>query len=59
VLVEYSQRMKTLLKNPDKFYSPRKRPSGHDIGSGFGKSGKGLFHQICFKFLIQIQMECI
>ncbi len=41
VLVEYSQRMKTLLKNPDKFYSPRKRPSGHDIGSGFGKSGKG------------------
>ena len=41
VLVEYSQRMKTLLKNPDKFYSPRKRPSGHNIGSGFGKFGKG------------------
>ncbi len=54
VLVEYSQRMKTLLKNPDKFYTPRKRPSGHDISSGFGKSGKGAIPSN----LLQIPKEC-
>ncbi len=41
VLVEYGQRMKALLEDPGKFYSPRKRPSGHDISDGFGKAGKG------------------
>ena len=41
VLVDYGTRMKRLLEDPDKFYSPKKRPSGHDIGSGFGKAGKG------------------
>ena len=41
VLVEYGTRMKRLLEDPDKFYSPKKRPSGHDIGGGFGKAGKG------------------
>jgi site-specific DNA-methyltransferase (cytosine-N4-specific) len=35
VLVPYSERMKTLLKNPEKFYKPKDRPSGHEISMGF------------------------
>jgi site-specific DNA-methyltransferase (cytosine-N4-specific) len=31
VLVAYSQRMKQLLSDPEKFRSPRERPSGHDL----------------------------
>ena len=41
VLAEYSDRMKKLLQDPDGFYSPKKRPSGHDIGRGFKKENKG------------------
>ena len=41
VLVEYSDRMKKLLENPAAFYDPAKRPSGHDIGVGFGKDNGG------------------
>lgn len=41
VLVPYSERMKTLLKNPEKFYRPKGRPSGHDIASAFGKRNEG------------------
>ena len=41
VLVPYSERMKTLLKNPEKFYSPKVRPSGHDIASAFGRGQNG------------------
>ncbi len=41
VLVPYSQRMKTLLKDPDRFYKPKKRPSGHDISNGFGNGNSG------------------
>lgn len=41
VLVPYSSRMQTLLKNPIKFYSPKMRPSGHDIGQSFGKQNMG------------------
>lgn len=41
VLAPYSDRMKKLLKDPAKFYSPKKRPSGHDIGKGFGKDNGG------------------
>lgn len=41
VLTEYSARMKKLLEDPDAFYSPKKRPSGHDIGKGFGKGNGG------------------
>jgi site-specific DNA-methyltransferase (cytosine-N4-specific) len=33
--------MKTLLKDPEKFYDPKKRPSGHDISKGFGKDNGG------------------
>ena len=40
IVVPYSQRMKTLLKDPDRFYKPKVRPSGHDIGNAF-KSGNG------------------
>jgi len=36
VLSPYSERMKTLLKDPLKFYQPKKRPSGHDISNRFG-----------------------
>lgn len=41
VLTEYSDRMKKLLQDPDGFYSPKKRPSGHEISKGFGKGNSG------------------
>jgi len=41
VLVPYSDRMETLLKDPDRFYKPKERPSGHDIAKGFGKRNWG------------------
>lgn len=41
VLVEYSDRMKKLLRAPDKFYAPKERPSGHEISAGFGKDNGG------------------
>lgn len=41
VLAPYSDRMKKLIENPDKYYSPAKRPSGHDISSTFGKDNGG------------------
>jgi DNA modification methylase len=41
VLIPYSDRMKKLLNDPDGFYKPRKRPSGHDISTGFGNSNEG------------------
>lgn len=41
VLAPYSERMKKLLKDPDSFYTPKVRPSGHDIGKGFGKDNGG------------------
>jgi site-specific DNA-methyltransferase (cytosine-N4-specific) len=41
VLAPYSERMETLLKDPDKFYTPKERPSGHDIARGFGKRNAG------------------
>lgn len=41
VLAEYSERMKKLIEDPAAFYTPAKRPSGHDIGSSFGKDNGG------------------
>lgn len=41
VLVEYSDRMKKLMQNPEKYYKSKKRPSGHDISMGFGKNNGG------------------
>src|SRR6266540_7478 len=41
VLTQYSDRMKKLLEDPDGFYKPKKRPSGHDIGRAFGKDNGG------------------
>lgn len=41
VLVPYSERMKTLLKNPSKFYRPKERPSGHEIAEAFGRANGG------------------
>jgi len=41
VLAPYSDRMKKLLEDPDAFYKPKMRPSGHDIGAGFGKDNGG------------------
>jgi len=41
VLAPYSERMKLLLKNSEKFYSPKKRPSGHDISKKFSNANGG------------------
>lgn len=41
VLVPYSERMKKLLDNPEKFYRPKERPSGHDIGKAFAQNNGG------------------
>jgi site-specific DNA-methyltransferase (cytosine-N4-specific) len=41
VLAPYSNRMKKLLSDPENFYTPKKRPSGHDIGANFGKDNGG------------------
>lgn len=41
VLVPYSGRMKKLLANPDAFYRPKARPSGHDIGRNFATDNGG------------------
>lgn len=41
VLVPYSERMKALLRDPEKFYRPKERPSGHDIAKAFAKDNGG------------------
>jgi DNA modification methylase len=41
VLTPYSGRMLKLLEDPSKFYSPKKRPSGHDIGERFAGANGG------------------
>jgi site-specific DNA-methyltransferase (cytosine-N4-specific) len=41
VLVPYSERMKKLLVNPEKYYQPKERPSGHDIGKAFATNNGG------------------
>jgi site-specific DNA-methyltransferase (cytosine-N4-specific) len=41
VLTPYSDRMKQLIKDPENFYKPDKRPSGHAISASFGKDNGG------------------
>lgn len=41
VLTEYSERMKKLIEDSAKFYTPKKRPSGHDISTSFGNDNGG------------------
>lgn len=41
VLVPYSDRMKKLIEDPDKYYKSKKRPSGHEISDSFGKDNGG------------------
>ena len=41
VLAPYSDRMKKLIRDPDSFYKPKLRPSGHDISRGFAKDNGG------------------
>lgn len=41
VLAPYSDRMKKLIEDPENFYTPKKRPSGHDISASFGKDNGG------------------
>lgn len=41
VLAPYSERMRKLIKDPDSFYTPKRRPSGHEISSSFGKDNGG------------------
>lgn len=41
VLTEYSGRMKKLLEDSEKFYSPALRPSGHDVSKSFDRDNGG------------------
>ena len=41
ILVPYSDRMKKLHSDPDSYYTPKLRPSGHDIGKGFATDNGG------------------
>lgn len=41
VLVPYSERMKKLHANPEKYYRPKERPSGHEIGTKFAIDNGG------------------
>jgi site-specific DNA-methyltransferase (cytosine-N4-specific) len=41
VLAPYSDRMKKLLEDSSKFYTPKKRPSGHDISARFNGNNGG------------------
>jgi site-specific DNA-methyltransferase (cytosine-N4-specific) len=41
VLVPYSQRMRKLLEDADRFYTPKQRPSGHDISRRFADANGG------------------
>ncbi|MBI5099662.1 MAG: site-specific DNA-methyltransferase [Nitrospirae bacterium] len=41
ILAPYSERMKKLLKDSERFYRPKKRPSGHDISSKFSSNNGG------------------
>lgn len=41
VLTEYSDRMKKLIENSEKYYTPKMRPSGHDISDSFGNDNGG------------------
>jgi DNA modification methylase len=41
VLVPYSDRMKKLQANPQKYYTPKVRPSGHDISKSFAIDNGG------------------
>jgi site-specific DNA-methyltransferase (cytosine-N4-specific) len=41
VLAPYSARMTKLIENPEAFYKPKLRPSGHDIGRAFAKDNGG------------------
>ncbi len=53
VLAPYSERMKKLLKDSDKYYSPKDRPSGHQISGDSLVTMVELSHQICYKSLTQ------
>lgn len=41
VLTPYSDRMKKLLENPEKYYRPKDRPSGHSISETFSNDNGG------------------
>jgi DNA modification methylase len=41
VLSEYSDKMKQLISDPSKYYSPARRPSGHNIRNTFGIDNGG------------------
>ncbi len=41
VLVPYSERMKKLQADPQKYYTPKERPSGHDISKNFATDNGG------------------
>ena len=51
ILVPYSDRMKKLHRNPEKYYSPKVRPSGHDISEVLPSIMEEQYHQIFCRYL--------
>lgn len=41
VLTPYSDRMNKLIMDAEKYYTPKERPSGHDISAGFARDNGG------------------
>jgi site-specific DNA-methyltransferase (cytosine-N4-specific) len=41
ILIPYSERMRKLLKNAERYYTPKRRPSGHDISGRFASTNEG------------------
>lgn len=54
VLAPYSDGMKKLLANPSKFYTPKLRPSGHDISGRFAKDNGGSIPPNFFEYKSEV-----
>jgi site-specific DNA-methyltransferase (cytosine-N4-specific) len=53
VLIDYSDRMRQLLRLRERFYRPKKRPSGHDISDRFMESKKAPYLRTYWLFRIR------
>jgi hypothetical protein len=58
VLAPYSNRMKKLLADPEAFYTPKLRPSGHDIGKAFAKGAYSTVRPLTSKAICHSGISC-